>query len=245
LAHSTDEVAAQILSKRHHLSLEAPAQLAHQLLIGHRRFAIDHITPERSQQPATRALRCQRREHTLDTPRDRAPPDRQCLHQSVDGRGSRSHRGVGLDLLHSRRILDPEEAQHRTHRSLVIGTEIVVDQHQHLLGREYRAISPQLLDISHMLGVQKRQWPQPPTREILSRPPVLLESKRRAQVILGLDPRLYELQVNGAQEAGGLAQDRDDARRRLNLRDQRRGRVGPEIGRRRLAQDLICARTIE
>jgi hypothetical protein len=57
-----------------------------------------------------------------------------------------------------------------------------------------------------------------------------LELQRTAQVVLGLDVGGEQLQVQRAQEARGLAQDRDAAGRRRELGDPRRGGLREQVG---------------
>ena len=72
--------------------------------------------------------------------------------------------------------------------------------------------------------------------------PLLLERERPAQVALNLDVHLHVLQMQRAQERGGLAQDRDDPRPRRELRDAPGGGVGHQVGGGGLAGALVGPR---
>ncbi len=88
----------------------------------------------------------------------------------------------------------------------------------------------QLLDVPHVLRVQELGSQKGSVGCL--RAPLLLERERLAKVLLRLHVAGDHLQVVGAQIAGGLAQDRDDARVGRERRDLGgRGRRANVLGR--------------
>ena len=79
-------------------------------------------------------------------------------------------------------------------------------------------------------------------RDVLAFAPAAFERDRVLEVLLRLDVAREELEVQRAQEVDGLAQDRDDARPRRNLRDPRGSGVRAQVLRRGLARPLLRPR---
>ncbi len=112
---------------------------------------------------------------------------------------------------------------------LVVGAELLVDQHQHLLGREVVVEAAQLIGVAHVFGVHQRGRVVRAARDAPPAAAFGLEREGLGEVALALDPAGDHLQVEGAQEAGGLAQDRDDLRPGDDLGDRRRGRARAQV----------------
>ena len=157
------------------------------------------------------------------TPRESGPRPTASVCTSSCAAGERAPT-VGLASTSSTAAPSSTPRKRSTARTVavVVGAKIVIDQHQHLLGREHRLVATKLLDVANVIGVLKRQRPEPVSRQVSPLPPVCLERERAAQIVLALDRGLDELQVNRAQEARRLTQDRDDSRPRLDLGDPAR-----------------------
>ena len=80
-------------------------------------------------------------------------------------------------------------------------------------------VAAQLLDVAHVVGIQQHLRTVRAARDVATFAASAFERHRLAEVLLGLDVILQQLQMQRAQEARGLAQDRDDARVGLQLRD--------------------------
>ena len=106
-------------------------------------------------------------------------------------------------------------------------------------------VATQLLDVAHVLGVQRAAGPVGVARKLAPLAAGVLERERLAQVLLRLDVVLHELEVQRAQVTHGLAQDRDDARARLQLGDARGGGARPQVHRRCLPRELPRLRAFE
>ena len=103
---------------------------------------------------------------------------------------------------------------------------------------EQLVIAAQLLDVAHVVGVLEQLRAERAPRDAPALPAGVLERHRAAQAADRLDVRLQQLQVQRGQEAGGLAQDRDDAGLGRDLCDARGGGARPQIGRGGLAREL-------
>jgi hypothetical protein len=109
-------------------------------------------------------------------------------------------------------LTEVEEAQRAAHRALVVGAVVVVDQDQHALGGKVLLKAGQLLDVAHVVGVEKRLGPVGVGGHAAPLPALVLELQRPLEVGLALDVDLQPLAMERDQEARGLAQDRDDLR---------------------------------
>ncbi len=105
--------------------------------------------------------------------------------------------------------------------AVVVGAEVLVDQHQHPLGPEHRVVAAQLLDVAHALGVAQHLGQRPSAHDRAA-----LQRERRAQIALALDVILQVAAGAASAEARGLAQDRDDPRVGLQLGDAARRPTG-------------------
>src|SRR5262249_28040679 len=76
-------------------------------------------------------------------------------------------------------------------------------------------------------------------RVVLAVSPDVLESDGTSKIFLHLDVSLNELEMQRAQEACWLAQDRDDSRIWLHLGDTPCSRGRPQVEHRSLAGALI------
>src|SRR5207302_9146659 len=97
----------------------------------------------------------------------------------------------------------------------------------------------QLLRIAHLLRILQQLWHARARGDSPSLAPLLLERDRLAKVALVLEVNPQVGEVQRAQEARRLAEDRDDSRTRVNLSDPIRGRMGEEIGGRCLSGNLL------
>ena len=62
-----------------------------------------------------------------------------------------ANRGVRVCYLDWSRIVHLQEAQHLTYCSLIVGEEVVVNEHEDVLGCKHSGVAAQLRDISHEL----------------------------------------------------------------------------------------------
>ncbi len=106
-----------------------------------------------------------------------------------------AHRRVRLADPHGEVVFELEESQYAAHRAGVVLAEVVIDQHQHLLRREDLVIATKLLHIAHALGVEQRLRARRALRDAPALAAVGLELQRPAQILLGLDVVLQQLQV--------------------------------------------------
>src|ERR1019366_5027720 len=175
IAPECNEVPVQVLAQREHLTPESVTQLEHQ--IGVRLLGLgDHEAAlNRFERGSADPLWHERLERRLCGSRGGPRAHRDRVHELVEALGAHGESRVGLDGLDRARVVHVEEAQHAPHRRLVLAAEVVVDQHQHLLGREALVIAAQLLDIANVLGVQEDLRPQRPRWDVASLPPRLLE----------------------------------------------------------------------
>ena len=63
-----------------------------------------------------------------------------------------------VDRRDGHRVIDAEEVEDTSHRTLVISPIIVVDQSEHLLGMESSMITAQLFRVGDMAGVKQFLW---------------------------------------------------------------------------------------
>ena len=80
-------------------------------------------------------------------------------------------------------LLDAEELPHPADGAVVVGAEVVVDKHQHLLSRKHRVIAAQVLDIAHVAGIEQQLWAVGTARDLLAFPSCPLELDRPSEVL--------------------------------------------------------------
>src|SRR3977135_2619423 len=141
IAPKRHQVATQILAQRHDLALEATAQLEHQLLVGCIGLAPQDAATEQPKRIAAQLLRRERLDPGLGGLCGGSSSQIERAHEVVlawgahaDGRGRFNH----LDWA---RVVNFQESQHAAYGPLVVSSKVIVDQNQHLLGREYRVIA--------------------------------------------------------------------------------------------------------
>ena len=121
------------------------------------------------------------------------------------------------------------KSRHALDRAGVVGAQVVVDEHEHLLGSEAVVEAAQLLGVAHVVGVQERLRRLREPRDPLAAAPCGLQFDRALEALRRLDVVVDRLEVEGAQEADGLAEDGDDpgigSHRRDPLRRLRRAQV--------------------
>src|SRR5580693_5102319 len=233
-----EEIAIEIFTNRLDLAPEATSKLPHELAVSS--WGLLYLQPANgADRLVAHVLGCDCLDRALPRTRPRATPEVERADELVDPREANPGSGVGLDQLYRRGVLDVQEAQHPTHGRLVVGAKVLVDENQHLVGRERGMVALQLLHVAHVLRVYEQlrlgrvAW-QPSALRTL-----LVERQRLTEIGLDLDVGSQELKVQRAQEARGLAQDRDDARLRLHRRDPARGGLRPKVTRRGLTDSLL------
>src|SRR5436305_3502891 len=141
IAPQRHQIALQVLAGRDHLGLEAAAQLGHELVVWRSRISIHDPALYRVQPTLALLSGGQPLNRRLQRPRHRPAAVVEDLHNLVEA--PRAHPAVGpagLDQLHGPAVVHVEEAQDLAHRPLIVGTEVVVDQHQDLLAWEDRVV---------------------------------------------------------------------------------------------------------
>src|SRR5271156_2905324 len=86
IAPECNEVAIQVLTESHDLSLEAPAQLQRQLLLGGTGPAVQGVALERLQAAMAQPPGGEQLDRCPHRPRDRAPAEVEGTHELVDAR---------------------------------------------------------------------------------------------------------------------------------------------------------------
>ncbi len=191
-----------------------------------------------AQRVAAHGAWCDRLERPLREHARGSPTYRYGVDQVIELLRADPHGRVRFDDLHRALLLDLEQAQHLAHGPVVVRAEVLVYEHEHMLLPEQGVVAAQLLDVVDQRGVLQQLRAVRATRDLPPGPPLALELDRAAQVPDALDMRLQQLQVQRAQEARGLAQDRHDACLRLDLGDRGSRGGGPQVGGGCLARTL-------
>src|SRR5580704_8674639 len=150
------EVTIEVLAERHHLTLEAAAQLPHQLLVGWGWSSEHHPSPRGLQRPGAQGPWGEGLDRGLDSGGDRATTDGDGMDEIVELLRAHPHGGVRIPHRDRQRVVHPEELLDLAHGGLVAATELLVDEDQHLLARERRVVAANLLHVLHSLGVEER-----------------------------------------------------------------------------------------
>src|ERR1700761_6982348 len=114
------EIAIEVLAERLDLSLEAPAKLERERVVGRTRAGSLRAVVRRQRAPA-KPLRGDRLDRGLQRARRGAAPEVQRAHEPVKLRRADSHRRVHLDRVGLRLGVDAEEVEHARDRADVVG----------------------------------------------------------------------------------------------------------------------------
>src|SRR5664279_3054755 len=234
-----------MLAQGFNLPLEAATQLEHELLVGRLRGADDDRASYPVHRLASHAIGRDRLYKRLGRTRDRSASQRDDIDELLAAMRAHAHGRIAILALDLDGVVDLKEAQYLANHLYVVAPEVVVDQGQHALSAEALLKSPQLLDIANVFGVQQCPSAHRIARNVSAATPLLLEADRPGEVRLVLDLHLQQLQMKRIEEAGGLAEHRDDTRVGAQLGDPAGGRGCPQIRGRGLARTLLSARRLE
>src|SRR5579871_5438516 len=193
IAPEAHEVAVEVLARGEHLSLEAAAQLEHQLGVGLRRLGGHDVPPGGMERSVAKGLWRQRLDQGARRGGERVLAEHDRVERVVGAmRAHRPARHVGLGRADVDRRIDAEELEDLLHRPGVVGAEVVVDQHQYLLGGKALGVAAELLGVADVLGVEQKLRQARALGDVPAAAPIVLERERLAQVGLELDVPAHE-----------------------------------------------------
>src|ERR1700722_8195944 len=134
IASQAHEVASKVLAQGENLRLVATAELEHHAVVRGRRGSHQHAFAQ-AYEPSG-PLGTERLDGPVEAACQRTAPKCDSLGEVVQSRRAHGHRRIGLLGMDLGAVVHFEEAQDRADGRLVVGAEVVVDDHEQLLGGE-------------------------------------------------------------------------------------------------------------